>query len=481
MDTTMELLHTKAGWMSRVFGIESADLLACDAQRVSGAWQRSTPYQFLYAGRLGSYFLATGDHQFEPLPEARARRLFAELPVRLRAVGPWPEDPEPARPAENRAQVQAMNASPEVLQPGDPQPSFPRLSLAFFGSYAAEYRPDKYDLLFHCAAEADRMGLEAIWIPERHFHEFGGFSPNPSVLAAALAMRTQRIELRAGSVVLPLHHPVRAAEEWATVDNLSGGRVAIAAASGWHANDFVFNPTAFGQQRDVMFQYLEDLRRLWRGEVVRYPGGGGDVDVRLFPQPARPELPIWITSVGNPETWRDAGQLGANVLTNLMSQGLTALQQKIAIYRSARAAAGFAPETGTVTLLIHTFVGDSTAEAVRIAREPFTAYLGCQLGLLTDLARSLGLPDVRSLPPDDRAFLLDHAYQRYLQGAALIGDPARCAEILANIATLGVDEFACFIDFGVAAEEVRASLRHFAELRSLAAQPAALAAVSASS
>ena len=81
---------------------------------------------------------------------------------------------------------------------------------------------------------ADEHGFHAIWLPERHFNQFGGLFPNPSVIGAALAMVTRNIQIRSGSIVAPLHHPVRIAEEWAVVDQLSGGRVGLSFASGWH-------------------------------------------------------------------------------------------------------------------------------------------------------------------------------------------------------------------------------------------------------
>ena len=67
--------------------------------------------------------------------------------------------------------------------------------------------------------------LGDVWTPERHLHAFGGLFPSSSVISAALAASTQRIRIRAGSVVLPLHSPIRVAEEWSVVDNLSTGRV----------------------------------------------------------------------------------------------------------------------------------------------------------------------------------------------------------------------------------------------------------------
>src|SRR4029453_9228783 len=109
----------------------------------------------------------------------------------------------------------------------------------------AEADKDKYRLLLDGARFADAHGFAAVWTPERHFHAFGGLYPNPSVTRAALAAVTERIEIRAGSVVLPLHHPLRVAEEWAVVDNLSNGRVGLAFASGWHADDFVLRPESY--------------------------------------------------------------------------------------------------------------------------------------------------------------------------------------------------------------------------------------------
>src|SRR6185436_19480964 len=70
-----------------------------------------------------------------------------------------------------------------------------KFSLYYFGNYWPEFRDDKYDLIFATSRFADEHGFEAVWIPERHFDSFGGFSPNPSVIAAALARETKRIQI----------------------------------------------------------------------------------------------------------------------------------------------------------------------------------------------------------------------------------------------------------------------------------------------
>ena len=95
--------------------------------------------------------------------------------------------------------------------------------LIFFASSEAPHDKDKYRLVMESAKIADRYGFSSIWIPERHFTKDGWLYPNPAVLQAAIARETRQIRLHAGSVVLPLHNPIRVAEEWAMVDNLSNG------------------------------------------------------------------------------------------------------------------------------------------------------------------------------------------------------------------------------------------------------------------
>ncbi len=340
-------------------------------------------------------------------------------------------------------------------------------SLYYFGNYEAAFDEHKYDLLIEGAKFADRHGFEAVWIPERHFHAFGGLSPNPSVVAAALARETERLSLRAGSVVLPLHHPVRVAEEWAVVDNLSRGRVGISFASGWHPDDFVFAPEAYGRHRELMFEKIEEVRRLWRGEALRVRGGAGnELNVRLFPQPMQRELPVWVTVVNNPETYRRAGEIGAGILTNLMGQTVEDLARNVRIYRQALGEHGHDPARGRVSVLLHTFVGGAAEAARERARRPFCDYLKSSLDLLQKLVKSQGLGiDFERLSEDDKDYLLSSAYERYVRTSALIGTPDTCAPVVERLSDIGVDEIACFVDFGVEAESVLGGLTHLDALR----------------
>ena len=365
----------------------------------------------------------------------------------------------------------------------------PDFSLFYFSSDEGQGRADGYRLLLEGARFADAHGFRAVWTPERHFHAFGGLFPNPAVSGAALAAITQRVGIRAGSVVLPLHHPVRVAEDWALVDNLSGGRVGISFASGWHPHDFVLAPQNRDDARGVMLRHLELVRRLWRGESVPFPGPDGEeIPIATLPRPVQPELPVWITSAGNPETYVAAGRAGANVLTHLLGQSLEQLAPKIAAYREARAAAGHDPATGIVTLMLHTFVGEDEATVAERVRAPLERYLGSSMSLVQD--HGWAFPTFRRpqtaaqdgegrahelarLGPDDRAALLAAAGERYAGTSGLIGTPERCLQVVEAAREIGVDEIACLIDFGVPVDDVLASLPLLDEVRERAQAAAA--------
>jgi natural product biosynthesis luciferase-like monooxygenase protein len=337
----------------------------------------------------------------------------------------------------------------------------------FYFAAGEEAAADGYRLLLESARVADRNGFEAVWTPERHFHAFGGAYPNPSVTGAALAAITEHVGIRAGSVVLPLHSPLRVAEEWSVVDNISRGRVAISFAAGWQPNDFVLNPGAFATAKDDLARNIDVVRRLWRGESVTLPGHDGrPVDVRTLPRPVQPSLPVWLTSAGSPATFERAGTLGVNVLTHLLGQSIEQLAENVARYRTAWRAAGHAGD-GQVTLMLHTYLDRDADTAREVAREPMKGYLGTAVGLLRDFATAFpifaksgqGSDDIfKTLSPEELDQLLEMAAHRYLSTSGLFGTADDAAAIIEAVSAVGVDEVACLIDFGIDTDAVLSSL-----------------------
>lgn len=192
---------------------------------------------------------------------------------------------------------------------------------------------DDAALFLETARRAEALGLAAIWLAEG-----AGLFAHPAVLAAAAAVATGRIALRAGGLTLPLHNPIRVAEEWALVDNLSRGRAGIAFGRAFCAAE-----TAG----------VETVRRLWRGEAAQVADGEGRaIEIRMLPMPLQPELPLWST---DPET---AAALGAALFVPDGSR------EPIAAYRAAGGRGGVtvAVDPGEIGSL-H---GPGVEEALRI-------------------------------------------------------------------------------------------------------------------
>ena len=354
-------------------------------------------------------------------------------------------------------------------------------SLFYFSSDESENNTNKYKLLLDGSRYGDQHGFKAVWTPERHFHAFGGLYPNPAVTSAAIAAITDRIQIRAGSVVLPLHHPIRVAEDWSVVDNISRGRVGISFASGWQPNDFVLRPENFANNKQVMLRDIEVVRKLWRGEKVAFPGATGtEVEVGILPHPVQKELPIWVTSAGNPETFAAAGRLGAYVLTHLLGQSVEELTDKLAAYRQAWKDAGHAGE-GYVSLMLHTLVGPDEAEVRQKVRQPLIEYLRSSVSLIKQYAWSFpafkkreGMDtsaagvDLQSLSEDEMTGLLEHSFNRYYETSGLFGTPEGCLAMVDKLKAIGVDDIACLIDFGVDSATVMEHLSYLNQLRKIA-------------
>jgi natural product biosynthesis luciferase-like monooxygenase protein len=340
------------------------------------------------------------------------------------------------------------------------------LSLFYFADDSAA-DGDRYRLLLEGARFADANNFTAVWTPERHFHPFGGLYPNPSVTSAAIAAVTERVKIRAGSVVAPLHHPLRIAEEWSVVDNLSHGRAGVSFASGWHATDFALKPENYFGRRELVTEHIRTVQRLWRGETVTAANGVGDLqEVRIFPPPVQPDLPVWLTSAGHVETFRLAGALGMGVLTHLLDQDLGMLTTKITEYRKALAARpDYQGEPGHVVLMVHSYLDETDDAARELVRRPLSDYIRSSLRLsLVSQMDGAGRVDPSQMSDEDMDFLVERAFNRLFE-AGLLGTVAKAEATIGRFREAGVDEVACLIDFGLPAETVLMGLRRLNQLR----------------
>ena len=339
-------------------------------------------------------------------------------------------------------------------------------SLFYFSGDGSTTSHDKYRLLIEGAKFADRHKFAAVWIPERHFDAFGGLYPNPSVAGAAIAMITEHIQIRSGSVVMPLQNPLRVAEEWAMVDNLSQGRVGLSFAPGWHPNDFVLFPEKYADKKEIMWRDIQVVKQLWQGEAIYLTGGNGKpVNISTFPRPLQSRLPIWITALSD-ETFIDSGKIGANILTSPLYQSLDEILRKITLYRQSLAQHGHDPQSGKVAMMIHTFIDNDLDAVRRKVRQPFKNYLKTHFDLVVKSAGDLRFSiDPKTMTAQDLDDLLDFSFETYFNGKVLMGTPSHCQTMIDSLQQAGVDEVAALIDFGVEFDWVMESLDFLKDLK----------------
>src|ERR1700687_1903694 len=114
------------------------------------------------------------------------------------------------------------------------------------------------------ALYADKLGMHSAWIGEHHFNSLGVLSC-PDLVLAYIASRTKHIRLAPAVTVLPLHHPSRVAEQWATLDLLSDGRVDFATGRGYDAREYEPFHVSFADNQGIFEEGLEVVRKLWQG------------------------------------------------------------------------------------------------------------------------------------------------------------------------------------------------------------------------
>ncbi len=331
-------------------------------------------------------------------------------------------------------------------------------SIMFFSN--TPQQQDRYDLVLEASRLADDLGYTAVWVPERHFGDFGGIFPNPALMTAHLAATTRRIGLRAGSVITPLHDSIRVAEEWSMVDNLSGGRAAVSIGSGWNANDFAIYPDRFSSRREVMWSQLVELRALWGGNPIERRNGADEViQVRIQPRPVQSEIPVWATSGGSRGTFEQAGRHRTNVLTHLIGQDLPALADNVAAYRDRLGDAD-----GVVTLMLHTYLGAVGEDVRSVVHDPMRAYLRSALSLRQSEMSGLGRSDVSAAAEDEDMVneLLDVSFERYYSNGSLLGTAEEVSRMITRVANVGVGEIACLVDFGLPFRAVLDGIKRFA-------------------
>ncbi len=297
------------------------------------------------------------------------------------------------------------------------------------------------------AIEADRLGMHSAWIGEHHFSTLGVLSC-PDLALAMIAARTARIRLAPAVTVLPLHHPIRVAEQWATLDLLSGGRVDFAAGRGYDRREYEPLGADFDDNQSVFEEGMEIVRRLWDAEApVSHHGRHYSFDnISITPKPLQRPLPAYIGSFSAPSIAL-AGRLGCGLIVAPFAAALTfgGLRQVTDLYQETLARNGRPKGRMMCSYFLH-FADTPEQEAAARARQ-IRYYRECVIPAFPG--------DPATAPPSYRYFVDLVARLRNVrpedlgENSVLIGSPERIAQSLRKVQAAGIDEVILYVNVGL--------------------------------
>src|ERR1700722_2409141 len=144
---------------------------------------------------------------------------------------------------------------------------------------------------------ADEAGWSRVYVSEHHFHYYGGAVPNPAIMLTALAGATRQIRLASGISLLPFHHPLKVAEDYAMLDQLSGGRLDFGVGRGYLSHEFAGSDIPLTQQQERFAESVAVIRRAWSGEAFAHDGRFFRFGrLALLPRPKQDLIPILVAA-----------------------------------------------------------------------------------------------------------------------------------------------------------------------------------------
>ncbi|HEX6511345.1 MAG TPA: LLM class flavin-dependent oxidoreductase [Chloroflexota bacterium] len=238
---------------------------------------------------------------------------------------------------------------------------------------AAEY----YAQCLRVSELADGLGFNSVKTVEHYFHDYGGYSTNPTILLTAIAARTKRIRPITGAVIPAFNHPIKVAGELAMLDNISHGRLDVGFGRAFIPDEYAAFGMSMDDSRARFEEGVEVVKRLWTEEHVTHKGRFWQFeDVHAKPRPfQQPHPPIWVAAVASEESFVYAGQHGYHIMVVPFAGGLERVSGLIKTYRQVWCESGHTPGAEQVQLALHAYLAESHAEAVRGYGPPMRTYL----------------------------------------------------------------------------------------------------------
>jgi alkanesulfonate monooxygenase SsuD/methylene tetrahydromethanopterin reductase-like flavin-dependent oxidoreductase (luciferase family) len=307
---------------------------------------------------------------------------------------------------------------------------------------------DAFQQAFAIVDAAEAWGLDVIWLAELHFDPTRSVLSAPLCIASAIAARTSRISIGVGVQVLPLGRPLRIAEEAATVDQISRGRLIFGVGRSGVAKTYESYGVPYAESRERFAETLEIIQRAWASPTISYAGKHFSFrDVTVTPRPFRPAGPPIRVAATSPDSFATIGRQGKPIFLAVRHEDARDFLPYIQSYRDAWRAAGHSGQ-GAVYLRAPGYLA-ATAEAARAEAEAsLMHYYRAQGALLSDSAGRAGVDQADSRMKTAQR-LNTITYEEALRGTVMIGSPDDVAERIAALRDdLGLDGILLEINCG---------------------------------
>ena len=299
-----------------------------------------------------------------------------------------------------------------------------------------------YEEVLTMAEWAEELGFDSFWLGEHHFYWYGSL-PSPPILIAALGQRTKKIRLGPAISVLPFHHPLIVAEEYAFADNLCGGRLNFAIGSGFSPIEYKMFGMSLEDARERYWETFDVIIKSWTQKEFSHKGKFYQIEngsLHLKPL-QKPMPPTWVAASSD-ETLTKSGELGLSIMgiPFARSSSILEVKEKNDVFKESYFRAGH-KEAPDIIVALHVYLHEneeSATTSAHICYQRVLEYLG------------------RSRRPGAKVPDFDTVKKEKL---VVFSSPERAAEIFREYENIGVTHVICMVNFGgVPMPDVRRTL-----------------------
>jgi alkanesulfonate monooxygenase SsuD/methylene tetrahydromethanopterin reductase-like flavin-dependent oxidoreductase (luciferase family) len=333
-----------------------------------------------------------------------------------------------------------------------------RFGIGYYSLQSPPHNPRPHQKLYAEMLEeisaAEELGFDSAWLTEHHFLN-DGYCPSLLLTAAAIGARTKKIRIGTGVLLLPLHDPIRIAEDAAVADIISGGRLILGLGLGYRKEEFEGFGVSLKERKGRMEEGLEILQKSWADGPFSFQGRYHTYkNVNVTPKPVQKPIPIWIGAFTEPAI-RRAARIGAPLYVPAIGI-IPIVKYLFDMHSSLLKEYGRNPDDFEKPLVREVYISDEKSEVIweKIKEHgTYTAKGYASWGTMVDRQGNL-LSD-----PDD-PILYDLAKEQ-----SIIGTPEECIETISRYKeALPIDNLICRFNFpGISHEEAMRSMTLFVE------------------